>query len=89
MFGDRDCLPLSLSLKKSLTPNKSSKMKQAVISSNAQLAVALREWWHAKSESMSEMIGEDCTHGEVVMTNLVFTAGMVAIAILGTMFSTL
>ena len=64
-------------------------MKQAVISSNAQLAVALREWWHAKSESMSEMIGEDCTHGEVVMTSLVFTAGMVAVAILGTMFSTL
>ena len=64
-------------------------MKQAVISSNAQLAVALREWWHAKSESMREMIGEDCTHGEVVMTNLVFTAGMVAVAILGTMFSTL
>lgn len=34
---------------------------------------------------MSEMIGEDCTHGEVVLTNLVFTAGMMAVAILGTM----
>lgn len=31
------------------------------------------------------MIGEDCTHGEVVLTNLVFTAGMMAVAILGTM----
>lgn len=60
-------------------------MKQAVISSNAQLAVALREWWHAKSESMSEMIGEDCTHGEVVVTHLVFTVGVMAVAIAGTM----
>lgn len=64
-------------------------MQTKSISSSAQLAVTLREWWHAKSESMSEMIGEDCTHGEVVMTNLVFTAGTVAVAILGTMFSAL
>lgn len=61
-------------------------MKQAVFRSNAQLAVALREWWLAKSESMSEMIGEECTHGEVIMTNLVFTAGVVAVAILGIIF---
>ena len=34
---------------------------------------------------MSEMIGEDCTHGEVVLTHLVFTVGVMAVAIVGTM----
>ena len=34
---------------------------------------------------MSEMIGEDCTHGEVVVTHLVFTVGVMAVAIAGTM----
>ena len=61
-------------------------MKQAVFNSNAQLAVIIREWWYAKSEVMSEMIGEECTHGEVIMTNLLFTAGVMAVAIAGTMF---
>ena len=42
-------------------------------------------WWSAKSETMSKMIGEDCTHGEVVVTNLVFTIGVVAAAIAGAM----
>lgn len=74
MFGDRDCLPLSLSLKKSLTPNKSSKMKQAVISSNAQLAVALREWWHAKSEWFSAFTGEKVTNKHVALGHLYMVA---------------
>lgn len=31
------------------------------------------------------MIGEDCTHGEVVVTNLVFTVGVMAVAIASTL----
>ncbi len=59
---------------------------QPSVLSNAERTVKnWRAWWNAKSETMSEMIGEDCTHGEVVLTNLVFTAGMMAVAILGTM----
>ena len=59
---------------------------QPSVLSNAERTVKnWRAWWSAKSVSMSEMIGEDCTHGEVVLTNLVFTAGMMAVAILGAM----
>lgn len=54
--------------------------------SGAQLVISFREWWNAKSESFSEMIGEECSHKEVVMTHLVFTAGVVAMAIVGTFF---
>lgn len=45
-----------------------------------------RAWWHAKSELMSDLTGEVCTHGEVVLTNLCFTAGVVAVAVAGTIF---
>ena len=59
---------------------------QPTVLSNAERTVKnWRAWWSAKSETMSEMIGEDCTHGEVVVTNLVFTIGVMAVAIAGTM----
>ncbi len=56
------------------------------MNSCAQLASSLQEWWYAKSESFSELVGEDCTHREVVISHLVFTAGVVAVAIVGTIF---
>jgi len=61
-------------------------MKERVMDSSAQLVFAAKMWWNAKSERMSEMIGEDCTHSEVVLTDLVFTVGVMAVAVLGTMF---
>jgi hypothetical protein len=60
-------------------------VQPSVLSKAGRTVKNWRAWWNAKSETMSEMIGEDCTHGEVVLTNLVFTAGMMAVAILGTM----
>lgn len=59
---------------------------QPSVLSNAERTVKnWRAWWSAKSETMSEMIGEDCTHGEVVVTHLVFTIGVMAVAIAGTL----
>lgn len=56
-------------------------MKVTTISSSAQLAFALMEWWNAKSRSFSLISGDRVTHGEVVRTNLVLTAGFLAVAI--------
>lgn len=61
-------------------------MTTITIDRMAQRTFCLKKWWNAKSKTMSEMIGEECTHGEVVATNLVFTAGVMAVAILGTIF---
>lgn len=61
-------------------------VQPSVLSKAGRTVKNWRAWWSAKSETMSEMIGEDCSHGEVVVTNLVFTAGVVAVAIVGTMF---
>ena len=75
---------------KYIVMNQTMRMGQAVqppvLSSVERTVKNLKAWWNARCESMSEMIGEDCTHGEVVVTNLVFTAGVVAAAIAGTMF---
>jgi len=61
-------------------------MQTKTISSSAQLAVALREWWHAKSVSFSQFTGEQVSHGEVVVTNLVFSAGVAAMILAGVIF---
>ena len=61
-------------------------VRPSVLSNVERTVKNWKTWWNARSESMSEMIGEDCSHGEVVVTNLVFTAGVVAVAIVGTMF---
>lgn len=60
-------------------------VRPSVLSNVGRTVKNWKVWWSAKSEAMSEMIGEDCTHGEVVVTNLVFTIGVMAVAIAGTM----
>ena len=60
-------------------------VRPSVLSNAGRTVKNWRAWWCAKSEAMSEMIGEDCTHGEVVVTHLVFTVGVMAVAIAGTM----
>ena len=64
-------------------------MQTKTISSSAQLAVALQalqEWWNAKSVSFSQFTGEQVSHGEVVVTNLVFFAGVAAMILAGVIF---
>ena len=60
-------------------------IRPSVLSNVGRTVKNWKVWWSAKSETMSEMIGEDCTHGEVVVTNLVFIIGVMAVAIAGTM----
>ena len=66
-------------------PSVLSKAGRTVKNWREELSHNLVTWLATKNETMSEMIGEDCTHGEVVVTNLVFTIGVMVVAIAGTM----
>ena len=61
-------------------------VRPSVLSMMEGIVKNCKAWWHAKSELMSDLTGEVCTHGEVVLTNLCFTAGVVAVAVAGTIF---
>ena len=61
-------------------------VRPSVLSMMERIVKNCKAWWHAKSELMSDLTGEVCTHGEVVLTNLCFTAGVVAVAVAGTIF---
>ena len=61
-------------------------VRPSVLSMMEGIVKNCKAWWHAKSELMSDLTGEVCTHGEVVLTNLCFTAGVMAVAVAGTIF---
>lgn len=42
-------------------------------------ASVIRQWWGARSESFSLLAGEDFTHGQVIVANLCFILGLVAV----------
>ncbi len=42
------------------------------MTSTAQLAFAIKEWWNAKSTTFSAICGEDFTHKQVIIAHAAF-----------------
>ena len=58
-------------------------MVSTTINRNAQRAFTLQEWWNAKSETFSQLCGEEFTHKEVALAHVGTVAFILLLGVAG------